>query len=398
MSSVKEFALEKILVAGSAEAQGAKPHRVLDDRDIALLGDVSSRLMKDPEAKALPDVMSFAFWCRKGHLKRLKEERSDLAHSLGRGVSFHVAPSNVPVNFAFSWAFALLAGNACIVRVPSKPFPQVRVICRAIEGAMSEAGDTRTAFVSYPHGNEATEQLSAVADVRVLWGGDSTVNKIRSMWSKARCIDVAFSDRFSIACLDASVIEGLADAELKALAEGFYNDTYLMDQNACSSPMTICWLNATESGKTRFWNAVREKAASSYYLQGAVVTDKYVQLCRDVIDGRVGDHVEFDGLLEAVDLDCSQVDEGALSAYRGKGGYFYQMDVSSIRDVLPLLDSSCQTLTYFGCDPQVIREAVLDAGATGVDRIVPVGKAMDIDVVWDGMDLPSVMSRIIDVR
>lgn len=398
MSSASELSLERILVAGSAGAPEAGPRRVLDDRDIALLADVSSRLMKDPEAKALPDVMSFAFWCRRGHLKRLKEERADLGCSLGRGLSFHVAPSNVPVNFAFSWAFALLAGNACVVRVPSKPFPQVRVICRAIEEAMSEAGDTRTAFVSYPHDSEATEQLSALADVRVLWGGDATVNKIRSMGAKARCIDVAFADRFSIACIDAAAVGALDSPGLGALAEAFYNDTYLMDQNACSSPMTICWLNAIDARKQRFWDAVRAKAASSYYLQGAVVTDKYVQLCRDAIDGRVGGAAGFDGLLEVVGINSQEVGEGALPAYRGKGGYFYQMDVASVKDVLPLLDASCQTVTYFGCDPEEIREAVLDAGAAGVDRIVPVGKAMDIDVLWDGMDLLSMMSRRVDVR
>ena len=398
MSSASVISLEKIMIAGDSGAPEASPRRVLDDRDIALLADVSSRLMRDPEAKALPDVMSFAFWCRKGHLKKLKEERDDLACSVGRGLSFHVAPSNVPVNFAFSWAFALLAGNACVVRVPSKPFPQVQVICRAIEGAMGEAGDTRSAFVSYPHDSAATERLSAVADVRVLWGGDATVNRIRAMGSKARCVDVAFADRFSIACFDAAAVEALEDSELASLAEAFYNDTYLMDQNACSSPMTICWINATDAGKKRFWVAVRSKAAASYYLQGAVVTDKYVQLCRDAIDGRVSGPAGFDGLLEVADIDCRQVGEGALSSFRGKGGYFYQMNISSVGDVLPLLDSSCQTVTYFGCGPEAIRSAVLDAGVTGIDRIVPVGKAMDIDAVWDGMDLLSMMSRRVDIR
>lgn len=29
------------------------------------------------------------------------------------------------------------------------------------------------------------------------------------------------------------------DADMKKLAEAFYNDTYLFDQNACSAPHTI---------------------------------------------------------------------------------------------------------------------------------------------------------------
>lgn len=44
----------------------------------------------------------------------------------GRGVAFHIAPSNVAVNFAFSLAAGLLTGNANIVRLSSKPFPRPR--------------------------------------------------------------------------------------------------------------------------------------------------------------------------------------------------------------------------------------------------------------------------------
>ena len=33
----------------------------------------------------------------------------------------------------------------------------------------------------------------------------------------------------------------------------------------------------------------------------------------------------------------------------------------------------------------------------GVDRIVPIGKAMDIDVIWDGFDLVRVIARIMKV-
>lgn len=387
-----------ILVAGSARALHAAPRRVLDERDVYLLSDVSARLMRDPVAKTLPDVMSFAFWCRKGHLGRLAGGRVDLAHSLGRGLAFHVAPSNVPVNFAFSWAFALLAGNANVVRVPSKPFPQVKVICDAAQAAMDDAGDERTAFVSYPSSSDVTERFCSLADVRVIWGGDRTVGYIRQMPSGPRCVDVAFADRYSIAVIDAGAVLAAGDKELSALAKGFYNDTYFMDQNACSSPMTVCWVNACGSGEERFWSAVRAEAAARYNLQGAVATDKYVQVCRDAIEGRSRGAVKFDALLNVVGVDLAGVPEGALDRYRGKGGYFYEADISSFEAVLTLLGRTCQTVTYFGVDPDELREKVITLGSSGVDRIVPVGKAMDIDLVWDGMDLLSMMSRRIDVR
>ena len=386
------------LLAGDAAALGAAPRRVLDPRDVDLLSDVSARLMRDPAAKALPDVMSFAFWCRRGHLRSLAGSRGDLSHNMGRGLSFHVAPSNVPVNFAFSWAFALLAGNACVVRVPSRPFPQVGAICAAAGAAMAEAGDSRTAFLSYDASSSLTEGLCALADVRVLWGGDATVSRIRAMACRPRCVDVAFADRYSVALLDARAVGALDAAGLRRLAEGFYNDTYLMDQNACSSPSTIAWVNPCDEGKAAFWGAVGSLAREKYALQGAVATDKYVRLCRDAMEGRIAGRARFDGWLDVVPLDVASLPAGSLGGYRGRGGYFYEVDVGGFADLAPLLDRPCQTVTYFGCDPEEVRGQVLSSGMAGVDRVVPVGKAMDIDVVWDGTDLLSVMSRRVDVR
>ena len=43
----------------------------------------------------------------------------------GRGLAYHIGPSNVPMNFAFSLFYSLLAGNPTIVRLPSLNFPQI---------------------------------------------------------------------------------------------------------------------------------------------------------------------------------------------------------------------------------------------------------------------------------
>ena len=87
------------------------------------LGCLSSRLIVDTAAKSLPDVIAFAWWCRKASIERLAAAYDDGACRMGRGLAFHVTPSNMPVNFAFSWVFSMLAGNANIVRLPSRGFP-----------------------------------------------------------------------------------------------------------------------------------------------------------------------------------------------------------------------------------------------------------------------------------
>ena len=64
-------------------------------------------------------MVAFGFFCRRANLEALaREYEGAVSDRLGRGISFHIAPSNVPVNFAYSLAAGLLAGNACVVKAP----------------------------------------------------------------------------------------------------------------------------------------------------------------------------------------------------------------------------------------------------------------------------------------
>ena len=104
------------------------PFPPYDDLLCDFLNDLSRELRSFKEISDYPDVMAFAFWCRKSNISKLKKEFNDGTSRLGLGVVFHIAPSNVPVNFAFSFVFGLLSGNANIVRVPTKIFPQISII------------------------------------------------------------------------------------------------------------------------------------------------------------------------------------------------------------------------------------------------------------------------------
>ena len=94
--------------------------------------DLSRSLLNNKQASKYADIISYAFWCRKNNITKLKENFKDDHVRLGLGIVFHISPSNVPVNFAYSFSFGLLSGNANIVRVPSKLFPQVNIVCKVI--------------------------------------------------------------------------------------------------------------------------------------------------------------------------------------------------------------------------------------------------------------------------
>ena len=77
-------------------------------------------------------------------------------------------------------------------------------------------------------------------------------------------------------------------------------------------------------------------------------------------------------------------------------GTFLETAVATPADIVPLLRPNEQTITTFGIRPEDIF-AVLKAANTAVDRIVPVGRALDIGMHWDGRDMLAHLSRKVQV-
>ena len=78
---------------------------------------------------------------------------------------------------------------------------------------------------------------------------------------------------------------------------------------------------------------------------------------------------------------------------RGKGGYFYEYSLENWEDFYSVVTDKYQTITYFGIDAEALKTNIINHQLRGVDRIVQIGKAMDICVEWDGHDLISELSR-----
>ena len=63
-----------------------------------------------------------------------------------------------------------------------------------------------------------------------------------------------------------------------------------------------------------------------------------------------------------------------------------------------IVSNKFQTLTYFGLNKHDIINFIVKNRLSGIDRVVPIGKALDIGVFWDGYDILGSLSRIIDVQ
>ena len=69
------------------------------------LVDFSNELRKFKQINLFPDLIYLIFWCNKNKKKYSSEYFNDNCLRLGRGLIFHICPSNVPTNFIYSFFF-----------------------------------------------------------------------------------------------------------------------------------------------------------------------------------------------------------------------------------------------------------------------------------------------------
>ena len=372
------------------------PSKVPFSEDIVdFLNDVSKGLLAEKSAKAFSDVITFAFWIRKASVLKLKERfsKQDGTICLGKGVVFHIAPSNVPVNFAFSLVAGLLTGNANVVRVPSKDFEQVSIIANAFNLALKDHEEIRPyiVMVRYERDKFINDLFSKIADMRVIWGGDETIAEVRKSPLPPRSGEITFADRYSLAVIDS---DSYLDVEnKKRVAEDFYNDTFFSDQNACTSPRIIIWTgNMKDDAKRIFWEEEHKIVKDRYSLQPVQsvnkLTSSYLIASTEpgcVICSREDNLIVRVSVPKITDL---------LIKYKDNSGYFLEYDCSDILEIAPLCDDKrCQTIAYLGEYSAIL--PLLKSGVKGIDRIVPIGKTMDFDLIWDGYDLPSLLTRVV---
>ena len=57
----------------------------------------------------------------------------------------------------------------------------------------------------------------------------------------------------------------------------------------------------------------------------------------------------------------------------------------------------CQTLSVWGVAIEDLVKLVGEVPTAGIDRVVPIGQALDFQTIWDGYDLLTQLSRVVTV-
>ncbi|MEJ8552673.1 acyl-CoA reductase [Tepidibacter sp. Z1-5] len=375
--------------------------KIFDENVIDFLDDLSKVILKNKKMREYSDVVEFAFWCRKASVLKLKEKySSDSDIIVGRGIVFHIAPSNIPVMFAYSLALSLLAGNVNVIRLSSKEFEEVNIICKEMKKLLrkdkySNIGK-KIFLLKYGYDKTINDYLSKICDVRVIWGGDITINTIRQSPLSPRAYDLTFADRYSLSIINADKI--VNEKDIKKVVKNFYNDTYSIDQNACSSPRLIIWIGSDENiqkGKNIFWEELHSVVKKTYELYPIIAMNKYVQVCRYLID--------YEGLklikTEDQYITRLQIDNlfSEMEDIKGFSGLFLEYNSNNLKNDLKIFSRNLQTISTYGLNKSDIQGLIFDIYPYGIDRVIDLGYALKFNEVWDGYDLIKSLSRVIKI-
>ncbi len=366
-----------------------------DNRIIEFSNRLSKRILTHPAYSRIPALTALGYWLRKTNIKRIVDENKQLGSQPNVvlspiGIVFHVCPANVDTMFVYSLMISLLMGNKNILRISNRlDHEYINFLFDVINQELAEPDSLLISkyinIVSYEHQPDINLFFAKHANARLIWGGDNTAKIFKSMDANPRTKDIVFSDRISIALFKTAEYLKQTDDQKKNIAKNFYNDAYTFDQKGCSSPQTIFLLGEKIDNKQfidDFYTQLEFISNSEYSGDNASLASlKFNQLVSDVLDDTTKNFKK-----DSTTLYLVETDKIALEHSCG-GGYFYVKHINKIQAIRTSIDTKVQTISYFGLTKQDIEDIVTLSAGSGVDRIVPVGKALAFDYIWDGYNL-----------
>lgn len=368
---------------------------------IEFLDSLSRKLFQN--AREMPALAPLAFFIRRSHSRSLKESLANRIPigtvSTPQGVVFHIPPTNVDTLFLYTLSLSLLSGNSNIVRISNNAGPETFKLLEVVFDTLREHPHVAplVTFVSFDRDVEVLGAISLACDVRMIWGGDQTINTIRKTPVSAHSKDLAFPDRLSLTAIKCDHWHASSENEKKLAVEKIYNDTFWFDQMACSSPQHIVFVtdNAKQGSETEdeLLRLLDEFTHSKYEDPDGQAINKMVAIIKALEIG--ADEVRWvsNSVVSVQGIDVRKTDQ-----VRPGGGFFSTQIVSNLESIIDQMIRKVQTLTYFGFSYDELYQFASVLNGRGIDRIVPIGQALDFDEIWDGKDLVMELHRLTSIH
>jgi hypothetical protein len=312
----------------------------------------------------------------------------------GRGIVCHWIAGNVKTLAIYSLINSLLGRNSNIMKLPKESLDEVLDILSLFAGLSVEyrgrsyCSDDILKNIAMVHFDSQDEYLnscmSKVADARVIWGGQTSVNAINLLPKKTTCRDVVFGPKYSFAVMDSRLVsEAFASPEMI----GRYMSAFAMDiaqfgQNACSSPHVL-FIEGTaaqaEAVAESLGRALEKMAKRNPNNLGEAKASR-------IINERARYALSLERDVKASrDLSWTILLGSGPTLEEPLGGRCIY--IKNIDDIFMLEDQvtkMVQTIGFEGMDREKAVRFADRVSRRGADRIVRFGGMNAYEVPWDG--------------
>lgn len=374
---------------------------LFDPERMQVLAEFSAAVLGDPELRRDSAAASLAYWLRRKNLEALAQYLGVVGDGIRvpAGLVFHVTPANVDTIFVYSWALSFLAGNANIVRLTTRVSELMQALVEALNSALvkSPASAAGNLFVSYEHNDALTGMISMACDQRIVWGGNETVQRLRAVPMNPHAGERSFASKRSFAVVKLESYQDSDPEERKRLADALVVDILPFGQMACSSPHTVYWL--TEGND---WTAAARQlgedvqAAYSRRFGGAdlgLAVRRFNAACAAAAAGKVSSIQVQPHTAQCIATSL----EGAEQSEPCGAGLLMHAGCAEMSALQDVVCAKHQTVGYFGLDVTERRKLAEIIGRVGADRVVPIGRALEFSVQWDGFNLWNDLTRTVVV-
>jgi len=132
-----------------------------------------------------------------------------------------------------------------------------------------------------------------------------------------------------------------------------------------------------------------------YAMQQVAATEKLALMCMLAIQRtEIAKVTRAGNYIYRVSLEHLPVD---IDVCRGRYGIILEYQAADPDCIGSIANLKYQTVTYFGFTAKQLAGIIIQQRLSGVDRVVPVGDALGMDVVWDGYDVISHLTRVVSV-
>jgi hypothetical protein len=376
-----------------------------DQISIDFITTISKEILSNPQYKSFPEIIALGFWMRKTHIQKLEQifkSQTKQSFKIGRGIAFHITPSNVDTMFVYSWFLSLLVGNSNIIKLSTTKSIQTKILLDLIQKTINlskyQTIKEKTILLTYTHNDDITYQLSHLADIRIIWGGDNTIEHIRQIPIKPSSTELIFADKFSFSIISAAHL--IKQKSIQKLIELFYNDSFIFNQMGCSSIRSIVWIGddkQVHEAQQIFWNSLENyvQANPPQDIVAADINNKLVTAYKLAIESnQIKKIIQDTPYLYRIQYENFK--DFQISLHCGSG-LFYECCETSLEKLFRQTNKHYQTISYYGLSKEKIIKALQNTYPIGIDRIVPIGKSLNFSYIWDGFNLLDSLTREIEI-